>query len=1115
MPKSQEIDIKIKGKIDPSFNTSVNSAEKKLNGFGKSGSTTSSEIGKVNSAFRNLDSVLVASGIAAGLTKITSAFYDCVKAADKFETGIAKIETIADTTNTSMSEIEDSIKSLSNKTGQDVNELNESTYQAISASVDTANAVGFVEKANELAVGGFTETTSAVNILTTALNAYGLENEKTSMISDMLIQTQNKGKTTVNELASSLGNVIPVAAAYNVNMANISASYAQLTKNGVATQNAGTYIRAMLNELAKAGSKVSETLKDKTGKSFSELMQSGYSLGDVLGILGDEVNGNTTAFANLWSNTRAAQGALSIYNSGVDAFNDTLGDMNNSAGLTSQAYQTMASTAEFSEKRMSNALNNLKISIGESLSPTIANAEQGITAMLEKLDDFVQENPEVVQAVAAAVAGLGVFVGAITAAKLAMIAFNVVCEMNPYVLIISSVVALTTAIGGLILANNEATVSSETLTYAAETQNKRMEELKEQHDKAVDTYGKESYEVKQIEKEMDSLSNQISNTAQTYGELLTANAELEKSYEELKNNDNLTQLNNEADSSFNLVNKLFELANQTKLTASEQAEMSAIVEHLNELFPALGLKVEDVGTKAGVTKEALQTMLEQEYDQKKYDEAKENYFISEDEIKKNEEYLKKIKKQKSDAKKAYEERTAEALAYNDAIFNGANVEDLDMPEYTVQSAEAAYKMELNKDLTVDLGDGKTQVMSLNDAIKATQDRIKSLKSDQEDYINTMNKINGVTDENTDSQKAWRSAATSAMKDVKTQLEELAKSYDKEYESAYKAITSTVGLFSDLSLESDKTVTDMQNSLQNEYEWVNKYTENIKKAQSYGLTDGLVQSLSDGSEKSGQYINEIITQLDNMDQASAEQFVKNLNSDFKKVEKSQKGFADTVAKYKTDYTNTLNDIESEAKTTYDNLLKDMDISEESYQSGLKAMQQYLKGMRDAKTGNASAGLSSSENFILKTFGISLGDMLPIEQNATGTQHAAEVFIAGEKGPELVVNAGGSQVFTAAETQRILSGIDDDGNSYAIDLRELFRQQFSSLSLNEMSDKLSQNIISNDDNSQQTITFSPVIQFKNEGSVSQADVNNALTISMSEFTRLMDRYNKDKNRRKFKH
>lgn len=42
---------------------------------------------------------------------------------------------------------------------------------------------------------------------------------------------------------------------------------------------------------------------------------------------------------------------------------------------------------------------------------------------------------------------------------------------------------------------------------------------------------------------------------------------------------------------------------------------------------------------------------------------------------------------------------------------------------------------------------------------------------------------------------------------------------------------------------------------------------------------------------------------------------------------------------------------------------------------------------------------------------------IQHNANGTDNAANAFIAGEKGPELVVGAGGSKVFTADETQSI--------------------------------------------------------------------------------------------------
>ena len=42
--------------------------------------------------------------------------------------------------------------------------------------------------------------------------------DKVSTVSDMLVQTQNKGKVTVGELASSMGKIIPTANASNVSL---------------------------------------------------------------------------------------------------------------------------------------------------------------------------------------------------------------------------------------------------------------------------------------------------------------------------------------------------------------------------------------------------------------------------------------------------------------------------------------------------------------------------------------------------------------------------------------------------------------------------------------------------------------------------------------------------------------------------------------------------------------------------------------------------------------------------------------------------------------------------------------------------------------------------------
>ena len=48
-----------------------------------------------------------------------------------------------------------------------------------------------------------------------------------------------------------MGKVIPIANANNVGMNELSTAYAVMTKNGIATAETGTMVKAMLNELGK------------------------------------------------------------------------------------------------------------------------------------------------------------------------------------------------------------------------------------------------------------------------------------------------------------------------------------------------------------------------------------------------------------------------------------------------------------------------------------------------------------------------------------------------------------------------------------------------------------------------------------------------------------------------------------------------------------------------------------------------------------------------------------------------------------------------------------------------------------------------------------------------
>lgn len=432
---------------------------------------------KSKDAVNQLAATLAAAGITAAVKEIAEALLDCSKAAETFETSIAKVATIADTSSISLEEIQAKIITLSSETGKSASAIAEATYSAISAGVDTASAVEFVEKATRLAAGGFTEAETAVDVLTTALNAYDLSVEETERVSDILITTQNLGKTTVDALAQSVGKVIPLAAAYGVEMDNLGAAYAVLTANGVATAEAGTYLKAMLNELGDSGSTVAGVLKEQTGKSFADLMAGGASLGDVLAILGDSVGGNATAFNELWSSTEAGVGALSIFNKGAENFNSVLGEMQNSAGATSAAYGTMADTTEFAEQRMNTALENLKITIGTQLNPALEKLYNTGASAFEWASDFVEENPWIVSAISALVIGIGTLAAGVTVATAATAAFNAVLAANPVGLVVAGVVAATAALAAFCLSIGAADEDTRAFTESLEETKTAYEEL--------------------------------------------------------------------------------------------------------------------------------------------------------------------------------------------------------------------------------------------------------------------------------------------------------------------------------------------------------------------------------------------------------------------------------------------------------------------------------------------------------------------------------------------------------------------------------------------------------------------------------------------------------------
>lgn len=976
---------------------------------------------KGRDGIKELQGVLASAGIAATLNEIKNGFFDCSEAAAQFETSTAMVATIADTSQKSLSSISKEVRSYSNETGEAASDMAEATYQAISASVNTADAAAFAGTATKLAVGGFTSATTAVDVLTTAINSYGLAASDATQLSDYLITTQNLGKTSVDQLAQSVGKVIPLASAYNVQMDNLSSAYAVLTANGIATAESGTYLKSMLSELGDTGSDVSEVLLNSTGKTFAQLMEQGYSLGDVMSMLGDAVDGDSTAFNALWSSTEAGIGALSLFNAGADKYNSVLDSMRTSAGATEKAYSTMADTTDKSKQRMENAFNNLKISVGDVLNPALAQVYEGFTGVFAGMSDFVDEYPAVVAAISAIAVGVGGFTGALaaynlatTAAKFVTEAFTATLAANPYVLAAAGIVAVTAAavtLTGVLITQSD---EYEGMTATCRDQYDELQRLNDQYNAACEQYGENSDAANSLRYQLDQLNDEFETNRQTVKEFVAECDGLVESHNKVMDayNSSTSSIKDQELGTLALTQRLGELASQNTQTTASYTEMKAIIDQLNADVPGLGLTYDGVTASVEDTVEALEKAAKAQADEERKAEQMQTYV---DLYKEQADLTQQIAEAEANLDA---ERQRRGMRKDDVTGDWVN----GMGFWTEDSPWIAW--------TSDIDEYKKSLEELQAAYDENQQTLADIKSEW----------TGVAQAVEDSQNqtvSYEEAVSAAVSTTQTELDNLTAAYDKAYESARTSIEGQIGLFDTMKTSSELSISDMEKAMQSQTDYLNLYSENLKKAAEYGLDDGLIKSLSDGSEESAGYINAIIQNIEKLGgstegmPAAASKFVTEFNSKFEETEKAKDTFADNVAKMETDFDEKMGEIENRMSETVQN----MEMTDEAQKAAKDTIKAYCDAIRSmtGEAGSAAEAVANAAASHLKTEPTTTPTTTTptattVTGHANGTLSAQEdVYIAGEEGPELIIGARGSEVFPTQETERILAAVNSVENA----------------------------------------------------------------------------------------
>ena len=347
------------------------------------------QLGKTGDIVKKIGSGIAATGTAI-LGVSTAIGGAALKLYMPFEDSMAQIRTLC-ADDTIFAGIKDNVLKMSSELGIAATEIGSAIYDGLSSGVSPENISDFTEKMVKLSRAGFTEVSTATDVCTTILNAYGMEITETDKIMDRLIQTQDSGKVTVGELGESMGKVIPTAASMGVSIDQLCSGYALLTKQGIGSAEATTYMNSMFNELGKSGTDVSDILKAKTGKSFQELMASGADLSDVLGVIKEHADANGLSMQDLFGNTNSAKAAIALFTEDGAAFKEEMLGMASSTGKLAKNFEIVDDTLSSKLNKSVQKVKNAFIKLGENLVPLF---EAKIMPIIDKFCNYLENLDE-------------------------------------------------------------------------------------------------------------------------------------------------------------------------------------------------------------------------------------------------------------------------------------------------------------------------------------------------------------------------------------------------------------------------------------------------------------------------------------------------------------------------------------------------------------------------------------------------------------------------------------------------------------------------------------------------------------------------------------------------
>lgn len=993
------------------------------------------------SAFEAVGSALVAAGIATALNKIADEYRACVEASMEFGYTMSTVEALSGASATEMQTLTATAKELGATTAFTANQSAQAmTYMGM-AGWNAGQMVSGMDGVLNLAAASGEDLANVSDIVTDNLTAFGLKASDTAHFADVLAAAATGSNTSVGIMGETFSGSAAIAGALGYSIEDVAVAVGEMANAGVKGSVAGTALKNMFNGLLSGATLTSGAFgeveftainADGTMKGFSE------TIDELRGYFDQMTEAERVNNAMTIAGQRGYNGLLAILNTTDEDYQKLSNSINNCTGAAQKMANIKLDNLQGDVTLLDSATDGLRMTIGGLYEDELRQAAQVGTEIITKINEFCEQHPAVVKGIMAGTAALGGLLlayGAVNTAKKvknaldmlgitltethaagtvkmtfaesahalattvaakAQAGWNAVVAASPMIAFVGVIVAATAALAVLREAFKVETIETQTLSTATKQQYDEVDKLNAQYAEACEKYGETSNQARSLKYDLDeataAIDNQSFSVKGLYAEIDTLHSATSGLLEDCRSS--TASIDEQYESAMILSAKLRDLASSSDKSAASQAKIEPIVKRLNEMYPGLGLTIENVSEKMGDLNGQIEQAAKSQSLQAKYETAKDNL---------SELYVKQQQLQEA-AEKADTAQAKAAKAYSDAAGDNVFSAVGGLLVGTVQDTEKAYN------------EASEKARTAYEDLAAVEAQIRECEAAMEEY-------GGVVAGTSEETVSAYDAVSIVVSDVTAETEELLKAYNDAYQAAYDSISGQYALWDEAAEVSAVSVGTINENLEQQAAYWDNYNENLnsllgRAGEINGLKD-IIATFADGSSDSVNAIAGMASASDD----DLRQMVEN----WKKVQEEQNKTAEALADTKVDFKERMDSIANDMSATIEN----MNLSAEAKTAAEETIKAYADAIAAGKgsvveaadivaaaVGNALGIASASDNKTLAG-GDYVKGFHAIDAYASGTDYANEGYaLVGEEGPEIVKFGGGEKVYPNDQTMAIL-------------------------------------------------------------------------------------------------